>query len=142
MLSLLLMRCYHKKGHGLMVISPISGKTIEFMGGIYVDDTDLLTFLFNLPDLETLMELTQGNLNKWVRLLNATGGALNPDKCRWYLIYYKCQNGVWEYGHMEDYSLTIPLPTTPGPKSCSCMSRKQRKCWESGLTLLALTRST
>jgi hypothetical protein len=63
-----------------MVTSPISGETIEFMGEIYVDDTDLLTFLFNLPDLETLMELTQGNLNKWARLLNATGGALNPDK--------------------------------------------------------------
>jgi hypothetical protein len=143
MLSLLLMRCYHKEGHELMVTSPISGKTIEFMGEIYVDDTDLLTFLLNVPDLETLMELTQRNLDKWVRLLNAMGGALNPDKCYWYLIYYECQNGVWEYSHMEDYFCSQShFQTTPGPKSCSCTSRKQRKCWESGRTPLALTRST
>jgi hypothetical protein len=51
------------------------------MGEIYVDDMDLLTFLLDVPDLETLMEITQGNLNKWARLLNAMGGALNPDKC-------------------------------------------------------------
>ncbi len=63
MLSLLLMKCYHKEGHGLAVTSPISGKLIEFMGEIYVNDTDLLTFFLDVPDLETLMEITQGNLN-------------------------------------------------------------------------------
>ncbi len=110
MLSLLLMKCYHKEGHGLAVTSPISGELIEFMGEICVDDTDLLTFLLDVPNLETLMEITQGNLNKWAQLLNAMGGALNPDKCYWYLIYYKCRNGVWEYGHTENYSLTILLP--------------------------------
>jgi hypothetical protein len=52
------MRCYHKEGHGLVVTSPISGKLIEFMGEIYVDDMNLLTLLLNVPDLETLMELT------------------------------------------------------------------------------------
>jgi hypothetical protein len=90
MLSLHLMRCYHKEGHGLVVTSPISGKLIEFMGEIYVDDMDLLTFLLDVPDLETLIELTQRNLDKWAWLLNAVSRALNPDKCYWYLIYYEC----------------------------------------------------
>ncbi len=48
--------------------------------------------------------------------MNATGGALNPDKCYWYLIYYECRNGVWEYGHTENYSLTIPLPNNTRAK--------------------------
>jgi hypothetical protein len=116
MLSLLLMKCYHKEGHGLAVTSPISGKLIKFMGEIYVNDMDLFTLLLDVPDLETLMEITQGNLNKWARLLNATGGALNPDKCYWYLIYYKCRNGVWEYGYTENYSFTIPLPNNTRAK--------------------------
>ncbi len=65
MLSLLLMKCYLKEGHGLEVTSPISRELIKFMGEIYVNDMDLLMFFLDVPDLETLMEITQGNLNKW-----------------------------------------------------------------------------
>jgi hypothetical protein len=61
MLSSLLMKCYHKAGHGSEVTSPISGELIEFMGEIYVNDTDLLTFLLDVPNLDTLIEITQGN---------------------------------------------------------------------------------
>jgi hypothetical protein len=63
MLSSLLMKCYHKEGHGSAITSSISGKLSKFMGEIYVNDTDLLTFLLDVPDLETLMEITQVNLN-------------------------------------------------------------------------------
>ncbi len=142
MLSLLLIRCHQKEGHGLVVTSPISGELNEFMGEIYADDTDLLTFLFNMPNLETIMELTQRNLDKWARLLNARGGALNPDKCYWYLIYYECQKGFGSMATRGTICSPSHLQTTPGPKSHSCTSRRQGKCWESGLTLLALTRST
>ena len=66
--------------------SPISGEIIEFMGEIYIDDTDLLTFPLEEYNVGAVMKQAQTNLDKWSQLLNATGGALNPDKCYWYLI--------------------------------------------------------
>jgi hypothetical protein len=40
----------------------------------------------------------------------ATGGALNPSKCYWYMAYYVCQNGQREYGNTVQHRLTILLP--------------------------------
>jgi len=39
----------------------------------------------------------QGSVSTWEGLLCATGGALVPDKCFWYLIDFKLQNGKWNY---------------------------------------------
>jgi hypothetical protein len=78
-------------------VSPISREVIEFMGEIYVDDTNLLTFPLEECDMGAVLKRAQTNLDKWPRLLIATGGSLNPDKCYWYLISYVCKEGVWEY---------------------------------------------
>jgi hypothetical protein len=42
MLSTVLMHCYQRQGFGLRIISPISSAIIDFLGEIYVDDTDLI----------------------------------------------------------------------------------------------------
>jgi hypothetical protein len=47
---------------------------------------------------------------KWAELLIATGGALNPDKCYWYMVSYVCREGEWEYDDTKLYELTIILP--------------------------------
>jgi hypothetical protein len=44
MLSSLMMSVYRQGGHMSTTVSPISREVIEFMGEIYVDDTNLLTF--------------------------------------------------------------------------------------------------
>jgi hypothetical protein len=62
-------------------VSPISGEVIEFVGEIYVDDTDLLTFPLEEYNIGAVLRRAQTNLDKWLRLLIATGGSLNPDKC-------------------------------------------------------------
>jgi hypothetical protein len=46
----ILMHCYKSQGYGSRIISPISGAVIDFLGEIYVDDTDLIV---THPDLET-----------------------------------------------------------------------------------------
>ena len=73
-LSSIMIRCYEKAGHGSKLLSPISGQAINFMGEIYVDDTDLLNILTEVVDKEELMQITQQNIDKWVQLLIATGG--------------------------------------------------------------------
>jgi hypothetical protein len=109
MLISTIMACYKKADYGSSIVSPMSGIIIEFMGEIYVDDSDLLVFLENEFDCRKLMQVVQKSLDAWAGLLNVTGGALNQDKCYWYLVSYTCINGDWEYDHLTEFTLTIPL---------------------------------
>jgi hypothetical protein len=59
------------------------------MGEIYVNDTDLLTIVDGEHNKNRILQKAQANLDKWAHLLNATGSALNPTKCYWYMISYK-----------------------------------------------------
>ncbi len=111
MLSSLMMSIYQRGGHMSTMESPISGDVIEFMGKIHVNDTDLLTLPLEEYNVGAVMKRAQTNLDKWSQLLNATGGALNPDKCYWYLISYICNKGIWEYDKDgSSHILSIPLP--------------------------------
>jgi hypothetical protein len=110
MLSSLMMSVYRKGNHVSSLVSPITGDAIEFMGEIYVDDTDLLTILQDVFDSEEVIRTAQKNLDKWAELLIATGGALNPDKCYWYMVSYVCQDGKWLYDDTKLFELTIILP--------------------------------
>jgi hypothetical protein len=102
MLSSLMMSVYRRGNHVSTLVLPISGEAIKFMGEIYVDDTNLLTIL---PDV-----FDNGNLDKWAKLLIATGGTLNPDKCYWYMVSCICREGEWMYDKTKLYELTIILP--------------------------------
>jgi hypothetical protein len=56
---------------------------INFLGEIYVDDTDLI---ITHPDLETqevVLDRLRSSAEAWSLGLNSTGGAINPDKSRW-----------------------------------------------------------
>jgi hypothetical protein len=89
MVSSLMMLVYRIQGHISTLVSPISSAKIEFMGEIYVDDTNLLTILADEYDKNKVLQQAQVNLTKWAHLLNATGGTLNPSKCYWYMIAHK-----------------------------------------------------
>jgi hypothetical protein len=105
-----MIRVYRKGGHISMITSPVSGTPIEFMGKIFVDDTDLLTMLQDTFSVTEILPIAQANLDKWASLLIATGGALNSSKCYWYMISYKCRNGLWGYHNNMKHKLTILLP--------------------------------
>jgi hypothetical protein len=64
MLSSLMMSVYCKSGHMSMTESPISEEIIEFMGEIYIDDTDLLTFPLEEYKVGAVMKQAQTNLDK------------------------------------------------------------------------------
>jgi hypothetical protein len=111
MLCSLMMSVYFQRGYMSTTVTPISRKSIEFIGKIYVDDTDLLTFHLEEYDIGVVLKRAQINLDKWLQLLIATGGSLNPDKCYWYLISYVCNEVVWGYDkNTSSYKLSIPLP--------------------------------
>jgi hypothetical protein len=57
MLSSVLMHCYQRQGFGLRIISPMSGAIIDFLGEIYVDDTDLI---ITRPEFYTAARTQEG----------------------------------------------------------------------------------
>jgi hypothetical protein len=64
MLSSLMMNVYRRGDHVSTLVLPISGKTIEFMGEFYVNNTDLLTILPKVFDSDTILLTAQNNLEK------------------------------------------------------------------------------
>ena len=80
------------------------------MGAIYVDDADLYTSSEDLTNEMDLVVQTQNNVDQWNDLLKASGGALKPEKCFWYMLDYNCVDGVWYYIEHNDFELTVTSP--------------------------------
>ncbi len=76
-----MMSVYRKGGHVSMLVLPISKTPIKFLGEIFVDVTNLLTMLQDTFKSTKVLAIAQANIDKWARLLIATGGALNLEKC-------------------------------------------------------------
>ncbi len=112
------MHCYKSRGFGSRIISPISGAVIDFLGEIYVDDTDLIVTHPNLETQEAVLDSLYSLAEAWSLDLNSTGGAINPDKSRWILASYEWINGIWRYRPQPATEMTIPLPdSTQAPIS-------------------------
>ncbi len=77
------------------------------MGALFVDNTDLYTWRDRLLDPGDLRHQTQVNLHQWSCLLNATGGALKPEKYFWFLLDYMCKDGEWSYAEIAPRKLFI-----------------------------------
>ncbi len=104
------MHCYKSRGFGLRIISPISGAVIDFLGEIYVDNTDLIVTHPNLETQEAVLDSLYSLAELWLSGLNSTGGAINPDKSWWILASYEWINGIWRYRQRPETEMTIPLP--------------------------------
>lgn len=110
MLSSLLMHCYRRQGFGSRVVSPISGLLLEFMGEMFVDDTDLIMMRPELRTGQEVYEELQSSAWNWGINLNATGGGLKGPKCYWWLVDYECVDGEWRYSASAEWELVVPLP--------------------------------
>ena len=89
------MHCYKSRGFGSRIISPISGAVIDFLGEIYVDDTDLIVTHPDLETQEAVLDSLYSSAEVWSLGLNSTGGAINPDTSRWILAFYEWIHGIW-----------------------------------------------
>ena len=95
---------------GALVVDPITRESIHSMGTLFMDDTDLYTWKDGLLDPGELWLQTQVELTQWCTLLNATGRALKPEKCFWYMLDYTCKDGEWTYAKMTPQELLVTNP--------------------------------
>ncbi len=92
-LSVVLVNAFKQLTLGTLIQDPVTAEVIHSMGALSVDDTNLYTWQENILDPAELWCQAQLELEQWSCLLNATGGALKPDKCFWYLLNYVCNDG-------------------------------------------------
>ena len=111
-LSSFLVSIYKSMGYGSRTQAPITRAWLDVMGVLFVDDTDLYIMDECIKSGYDLWDETQEATTAWGKLLIATGGALKPEKCFYYLIDYEWQDdGTWEYTTMVDLPpITVPLP--------------------------------
>ena len=112
--SIVIIRAHKEKGHGAQFLCPISNLKCHIAGVLFVDDTDLIHIKMeeNEQADETLFNL-QESITNWGKLLLATGGALKPSKCFYYLISFEWRpDGTWKYAANEknpEFQLKVPL---------------------------------
>jgi hypothetical protein len=105
---------HKRKGHGAHLVTPILNQSCHLVGGLFVDNTDL--FHLDMQRIESAAEaherLQEAVIN-WGKLLIATGGALKPEKCSYYLISFKWRaDGTWLYDQNElhpHFTLSVPM---------------------------------
>ncbi len=96
--------------NGSWLISPISSTITDFLGEIYIDDMDLIVTRPEHTTAAAVHKELDRSASAWVAGLNATGGALNPDKCKWTLADYCWKIGRWRYAKQLELDIEIPLP--------------------------------
>jgi hypothetical protein len=99
-LSAVLVNAFKQLNLGALIQDPITAEVIHSMCTLFVDDINLYTWREDILDPGELWCQAQLELEHWSCLLNATGGALKPEKCFWYLLDYVCEEGQWMYAKM------------------------------------------
>eukprot|EP00956_Cyclotella_meneghiniana_P029293 scaffold70426_cov59-Cyclotella_meneghiniana.AAC.4 len=114
--SITIIQAHKEEGHGATFLCPITKYRHDAAGILYVDDTDLIHL--NLEEEESVTEAhraLQRSVMSWSDLLIASGGALKPEKCFFYLISFKWDRKgrvVYEDNHKcPEYSLSVKLPS-------------------------------
>ena len=112
--SIPMISAHKKKGHGAHLVASITDKTGHIAGNLFVDDTDLIHLnMINKESKVMAHDEFQNSIINWGKLLIATGGALKPSKCSYYLISFMWnKEGQWKYEQnevAEEWEIGVPL---------------------------------
>jgi len=86
----------HSDGFYAHIITSILCMTKKLVGFAFVDDTDLCVFSPKI-NRHNVLQTMQQSVDNWEGLLRATGGALVPNKCFWYLLDFRFEHNRWVY---------------------------------------------
>ena len=78
---------------------------------MYVDDTDMFMIGKSNESPQYIQNKTQKLVSKWCNIIRITGGAIRPEKCWWYLLYFQWDHGVkWKYTSTLQSPASISIP--------------------------------
>ena len=115
--SIVILGAHKRKGHGAKCVCPVSLAKGELSAILFVDDTDVIHF--DMEKIETALEAyakLQESVESLGNLLMASGGALKPVKCFYYLISFEWNaQGQWRYtGNDKHNEFRLCFPTVDG----------------------------
>jgi hypothetical protein len=116
-MSIPMIAAQQRKDHGAHFIAPISSKEGHLIGGLFVDDTDLFHLDMQVnKNIHQAHSSLQDSIVNWGNLLIATGGALKPIKCSYYLSLFRWKSdGTWVYAdNVGNDAFTIGIPLADG----------------------------
>jgi hypothetical protein len=113
--SIAILQAHQNQGHGATFICPVSRLSKHISCILYVDDTDIIHLCEDESHtIHHAHRAFQASVTSWSDLLIATGGALKPAKCSYYLISYDWDNrGNWSYAQNQgkpDLQIHVNLP--------------------------------
>ena len=80
-----------KAGHRIKFLTSITKLPISFMGYLFVDNADIVQGSKNVDtNDESLLPNFQEFMRQWNGSIRASGGAVCPNKTKWFLIDFKC----------------------------------------------------
>jgi hypothetical protein len=96
----------------------MSGRLGQLVVEIFVNNTDLIHLdMRSIKSMEEAHSRFQDSVTSWGELLIATGGALKPIKCSYYMISFKWNSyGQWSYEAnetKESFAILVPLSNGP-----------------------------
>ena len=101
------------KGFGAKLVSPITRQVIKFVGYAYVDDTDQVETEFcEGEDIDAIIARAQQAIDTWEACIKATGGAIRPEKCHWYLLDFIWEGSQWKLASALDSPGTLTVQDT------------------------------
>lgn len=114
--SISIIHAHKKEGHGATFLCPITNYRHDAAGILYVDDTDLIHLnLEEEESVEEAHEALQMSVDSWSDLLIASGGALKPEKCFFYLLSFGWDRKgkvFYEPNHDNpNYDVKVNLPS-------------------------------
>jgi hypothetical protein len=109
-LSAVMVTVFKQLNLGAIINDPILDELIHSMGILFVNDMDMYTWRKHILNPGELWAQMQTEIKQWSCLLDATGGALKPEKCWWYILDYTCIEGKWKYADIVPRELFITNP--------------------------------
>ena len=97
-ISCVILSYLESQTQGIHVLSAITLTLFSLSIIMYVDDADILIAADKLNDSrETVQQKAQRTATIYQDGVRQTGGAIRPDKCRWYSISFLWKAGKWKY---------------------------------------------
>jgi len=87
------------------MITSISCMSTKLIGFAFVDDTDLCVHGPHIMSQNVTIKM-QHSVDHWEGLMRATGGALVPTKCFWYLLDFQWLNNKWQMSQASNTPVT------------------------------------
>ena len=97
-ISCVIIAFLESKTIGVQIVSAITLTVFTMSAIMYVDDSDILLSAISHDDTaEMLRDRAQSSASAYQQGVQQTGGAIRPDKCRWYSITFKWIGSKWKY---------------------------------------------